>query len=140
MPPIMKTFEKKAHFLSQHNFLSKSRSEEKNYELLLLYRFFRSACFSRKRLEHITMSGKKSLRLRNWIAEEFVGFLFFEKKARRKEEPEHCEKKQQIMLREMALEWGQDENGRNKKGLTLNEIFFLFIVNIISIKVITFLK
>lgn len=94
----MKTFEKEAHFPSQHNiFLSKkNEAEEKNYELLLPYRFF--PVFLEKNWKYNNERQKIS-RLRNSIAKEFVGFLFRKKESTTEEEQEHCEKNQQIMFK-----------------------------------------
>lgn len=78
---IMNTFEKKTHFPSQHNifFFIKSREcRKKLWIVVAAAAFFQQRrCFLRK-TENNNWA-QKILRLRNSIAEEFVGFFFRKK-------------------------------------------------------------
>lgn len=82
---IMNTFKKSSFSFSAKNFLSKnenktSRAEGKKLQFVRCCHtaFFRSV-FLEKRLKMYNNERQKILRLRNSNAEEFVGFLFFEK-------------------------------------------------------------
>jgi hypothetical protein len=102
---------KKAHFPPQHKFFyQKNTAEEKNYELLLPHRCFFSPQKSASRensTENITMSAAKNLRLRNSIAEEFVGFSFFRKKGQKKI-IKHSEEAANNVKGNGAMKWNQD--------------------------------
>lgn len=88
----MNTFEKKLIFLLSTIFFIKSREcRKKLWIVVAAAAFFQQRrCFLRK-TQKITIERQKILRLRNSIAEEFVGFLFSKKHIQ--EELEMCCKK-----------------------------------------------
>lgn len=74
----MNTIWKKLIFVLSTIIFYQKRNGGKNYESLLPYRFFLAVFFSRKDWKY-NNERQKILRLRNSLAEEFVGFLFSKK-------------------------------------------------------------
>lgn len=99
----MNTFEKKLIFLLSIKYFLSKKSGKRTKNCCCDSTFF--AVFLEKDWKY-NNERQKILRLRNTIAEEFVGFLFFEKSKHTEEEQENCEIKQQILFRGATIYHG----------------------------------